>query len=69
MPLYIFTVNFLSAEHWSRQRVINELMVLLGADQLNLHQFRIELESMSLDDLAKMMADALDDLDTKFCPT
>jgi hypothetical protein len=41
-------------------------MVLLGADQLNSHQFRIELESMSLDDLAKMRDQALEDLDAGF---
>ena len=61
-------MNFLSAEHWSRQRLVNELTVSLGADQLNAHQFRIELESMSLDDLAKMRDMALADLDARFCP-
>jgi hypothetical protein len=60
-------VNFLSAEHWARQRVINELMPLLGPDQPNAFQFRVELEAMSLDDLAKMRDQALEDLDARFC--
>ena len=60
-------MNFLSANHWARQRVINELMPLLGPDQLNAHQFRIELEQMTLDDLAKMRDMALADLDARFC--
>lgn len=62
-------MNFLSAEHWARQRLVTELHILIGADQLNAHQFRVELESMSLDDLAKMRDMALADLDARFCTT
>jgi cell division protein FtsL len=58
----------LHIETHARRQIIEELMVLTGADALNVHQHRLMLEAMSLADVAKLRDEVLAELDARFTP-
>ncbi len=55
------------AEEHAKRLLVEELMVLTGADALNLVQHRRQLESMSLDELGKIRAEIFADMDERYC--
>ena len=59
-------MNPLSPTYVARRRIVEELVVLCGADQLNLVQYRKELEAMTLDELAAMRDKIFNDLDQRY---